>query len=63
MSFNKRYVPELKAVKKQHKEMELEDFVRYYTKPDALIGNAESMVFIDKIVKKYYKSLEKKENK
>lgn len=63
MGFHKRYVPELKEVKKQHKEMELEDFVNYYTKPDALIGNAESMDFIHKIVKKYYKSQKKKENK
>ena len=50
MGFNKRYVPVLEVVKKQLEEMGVKDFINYYTKPDALIGSKESMIFIDSIV-------------
>jgi hypothetical protein len=59
MGFHKRYVPTLDVVEKQYEEKTLEEFVNYYAKPDALIGNVESMNFIDKVIKNYYENLQK----
>jgi hypothetical protein len=54
MGFHKRHVPEITVLKKEYEESDREDFVRKYTKPDALIGSAESMEFLQKVLDKHF---------
>lgn len=53
MGFNKRYMPPIEVVKQQLEDKGVEEFIEYYTKPDALIGSIESSRFINKVVEEY----------
>lgn len=48
MGFNKKYLPELPDLKKEYKEMGRSEFVRIYSKYDAIFGSEESFKFLNK---------------
>jgi hypothetical protein len=54
MGFNQCYVGNILQVQKELDEYGVEEFVRRYTKYEAITGDSESIDFIEGIVKKYY---------
>lgn len=50
MGFNKRYLPEIKELKKQHKELGTESLIARYTKCDALMGPPESHKYLNNLI-------------
>jgi hypothetical protein len=58
MGFHKRYVPDLKELKEQHASMAEADFVIIYSKPDALIGSAASLAYLDAFFAKREKAIQ-----
>ena len=58
MGFNKRYVPELKELELKRKTIGDDMFFKIYiANPDALIGPAESMDYINKFEIEFIESL------
>lgn len=54
MSFNKRFVPAIGALKQELFEINSEEFYRkYVVSPDALVGPTESIEFIHEFAKEY----------
>ena len=53
MSINKRHVPELLDLKNILLEQGSDSFYKKYSKPDVLIGPANSIKFINSFMKEY----------
>jgi len=47
MSFNKRIVRSLPELQKEFEEIGHDQFIRIYSKPDALMGPTDSIEFIN----------------
>jgi len=58
MGFHKRHVPELQELMEQHASMNEDDFALIYSKPDALIGSAESLAYLDAFFAKREKAIQ-----
>ena len=54
MGFNQCYVGNILQIQKELDECGIEEFVKRYTKYEAITGDSESIDFIEGIVKKYY---------
>lgn len=50
MSFTKRLVPNLIDLVRFHEEIGTEEFIRRFSKPDALIGSPESLQYVRSIL-------------
>lgn len=48
MGLNKKYLPEIKDLKQEYKELGHSEFVRIYQKYEILIGSDKSFRFLDK---------------
>lgn len=55
MGFDKKYVSDIKTLKQQYDELKLNEFVHLYINAESLIGDTESMDYLNDKIEKYQK--------